>query len=380
MTSSMPEKMTGTALLQRILSRLEAFDTLDAGVCVGIEDGEVEEMTETWLTQFNRTQALHDGVSYNEMHAYGIGVCALLHRTNSSVLSLYDPEEELEELKDKLFIDDCVLNDMSCTQLQDVVTSVQIEFASLFESSASGAHVCKIDLPTLMRCVMQRLGALLCNKFRSSRAEDVEKEGLNPCLSVNEQGWCEVREEAVRALLLGIHVILVTHRLLSKATHVPRYEESPPEEETPRDYHREASLDEFYELDMIMTVPLGSIVQYRDKFRYLFHSVSQVVYFHFPSFQRSRQLSMLELEHPDTHSKSILPLLLQIDPTIPILYEHTGAGCLAIHAEQKYSWTVLGPFVILTDAEMNSFTAKDIRTLLQFKLRQDKALSILPHA
>jgi hypothetical protein len=358
--------------LEDILARLDAFGAPDApdapdapgGLGEG-EGGHIDTYMEAWLTQFDRTQALLAEAGYNEMHACGMGLCALLYKRASPVFASYDPGEEENDIIDKIFIEDCALQDMTSDQLQDIVTSVQLEFANLYAGGSDGPYECLIDLPRLMRCVMQRMGALLCNKFRSGK--EGETEGLHQCVSVDEQGWCEVREEGVRALLLGIHVVLGTHRLLVGASYLPAYSEAPPEALTPRDFHREASLDEFYELDMVTTVPLGSIVQYRDKFRYLFHSISQVVYFHFPSYQRGRQASMLELESEGVPPKCILPLLLQIDPTTPVFYEHTGAGCRATHAAHAHSWLVLGAFVLLVDRNMASYCARDLRTLLRFK-------------
>ena len=64
-------------------------------------------------------------------------------------------------------------------------------------------------------------------------------------------------------------------------------------------YHREASLDDFYKMSQMADTPFGSVSQYKHKFRHLFHSTSQVVYFHYPSYMRRKQVA-LSLRYHET--------------------------------------------------------------------------------
>ena len=363
----MPDLRIRTTLMEKILALLRENDSTEAlargnaaGECITAKD--VQE----WLTQFDRCQALREDNSYNEMCACGMGICAALYKKTPPLKYEVSESGESPELHQRIFTKQDPVSQMDWEELQNVVTRLQIEFRHLFDGGVEDVYTCKINLPKLAFCVMQRSGELLCNKFKHDTLTDV----IDQCVNKDANGWCVVQEQAVRALLLGIHCLLSAHQLLVRAQYIPADNSAVPEDQIIRNYHREASLDDFYELEMMTKVPIGSIVQYRDKFRYLFHSVSQVVYYHYPSFKRGKQASLVELEATAVAAPNLLPLLLQVDPSTPMLYEHTGAGLAETHATHKYHWTVLGPFVLLVDECMQGYCAKDLRSLLRFKIEK----------
>ena len=64
----------------------------------------------------------------------------------------------------------------------------------------------------------------------------------------------------------------------------------------------------------------------------------------------------------------VLPLLLQIAPEIPVLYEHNGAGCHTAAARAPYSWCILGPFVLMLHKTGRPYCATDLNVLLHHTL------------
>lgn len=56
-------------------------------------------------------------------------------------------------------------------------------------------------------------------------------------------------------------------------------------------------------------------------FRVLFHSMSQVIYFHYPAHQLQIQVPLYELHCHGAGSIILQSLLLQIRPEIPVPYE-----------------------------------------------------------
>ena len=60
----------------------------------------------------------------------------------------------------------------------------------------------------------------------------------------------------------------------------------------------------------------------------------------------------------------LLPLLQQLHPTVPVLFEHTAAGLRTAHDRQPFAWVVLGPFVVLVNSSMQSYCSDDLRALL----------------
>ena len=109
---------------------------------------------------------------------------------------------------------------------------------------------------------------------------------------------------------------------------------------------------------------VGSVIQYAHKFAYLFHSISQAVYHNRPSYHRERQLPLEKLQTRNVRYVNLLSLITELHPEIPVLYEHTGAGCSQKHKQEKYAWVLWSQFVLLVDSQLNVYVAQDLRTLL----------------
>jgi hypothetical protein len=298
------------------------------------------------------------------MQAYGMGLCALLHHTDASELHTFDSRQQLGEWFDRVCVCDTPWPELTWRGLHHIVLSIQLEFERLFQMR--GGFHCVLPLDRVLLCLMQRIGGLLCQDYRHGplsvdAAAHHDVDNVQQLVDVDAQGWRTPRPEALRQILLAIHALLSAYCLLTHATHVPC--DTVPDAEV-EDFHRECSMDDFYETHMIVTVPVGTVVQYKDKFRHLFHSVSQVVYFHYPAYQRTKQLSLEELKKVPAPACNLLPLLQQLHPTVPVLFEHTAAGLRTAHDRQPFAWVVLGPFVVLVNSSMQSYCSDDLRALL----------------
>ena len=111
---------------------------------------------------------------------------------------------------------------------------------------------------------------------------------------------------------------------------------------------------------------VGTIIQYAHKFAYLFHSISQAVYYNYPTYARKRQVPLesfqakRQSEAQAAQAVNFLPCLREIAPEIPIYFEHTGAGCTFLH-RGKWSWILWGAFVFLLSPDLHVFASLDIR-------------------
>lgn len=81
-----------------------------------------------------------------------------------------------------------------------------------------------------------------------------------------------------------------------------------------------ASLDEFYRLSMYYDMRVGSILQYRHEFTGMFHSITQVMYWNNPCYERRRQLPQADILRGE-QAESILPLVTQLYPDVRVLLE-----------------------------------------------------------
>lgn len=332
---------------------------------------EIPGLISHWLHEFDRAAALPAGSEYNSMHAFGMGVCVLMHHTDASELTSFDSVRELRDWYNRVCVCDAPWHSLTWRGVHHIVLSIQLEFGNLFRIQDGFMSVLPVD--RIIMCLMQRVGCLMCHDYRHDDCEQTQGAHANTqhdmdnvqlLVDVDAQNWRTPRPEAVRQLLLALHTVLGAFCLFMHSEYIPAPDAANPTTVL-EDFHRESSMDDFYELAMIATVPLGSIVQYKDKFRHLFHSVSQVVYYHFPAYQRTKQLTIEQLQQEDTAVEHLLPLIQQLHPMVPVLYEHTGAGLREAHERHPFAWVVLGSYVVLVDRQMQSYAAKDLRSLLR---------------
>jgi hypothetical protein len=138
-------------------------------------------------------------------------------------------------------------------------------------------------------------------------------------------------------------------------------------------HHLEASGEVFFMHSMTADCVVGTIAQYAHKFAYLFHSISQAIYYNRPNYQRKLQLPLARLQEPTERDArgvecgpsavNLLALLLELRPDVPVLFEHTGAGHRGTHAQHAWAWVLWAGFVLLVDARMEVAAALDARAL-----------------
>lgn len=330
-----------------------------------------------WMQDYDRGAECDTQTQLNDMHVVGMGLCAVFDNANLPELHQYDFDSEMGDFKDRIAVYDETIACMSWQNLQDVVSTVQIEFNDMFTNTETQSYMCIIDISKLIVVLMARIGFYLQRKWR-----DLQHDNSNPTEATIEdmrgsfvkdiEGWCTVRDDSVVHILDGIHAIATSSLALLSAEHIA----TPMEDEdnsaiTLYNHHREASLDDFYELSQIADTPLGAVSQYKHKFRHLFHSTSQVVYFHYPSYVRRKQIPLPSLQAHGAEAVALLPLLMQVQPEMKVLHEHTGAGFKAMHNRSGWHWTVVGNRILLTNQDMKHFDADDLRTLLLYAQQQD---------
>ena len=100
-----------------------------------------------------------------------------------------------------------------------------------------------------------------------------------------------------------------------------------------QDYHRQAGLDSFYEHAMYADLPPAARITYKQDFAGMYHSITQVVYFHFPDYSRKRQISLEEIRK-GTQLLHCLSVALQLKPDVEVCLEDELWG------KGKYNWIV----------------------------------------
>lgn len=316
----------------------------------------------SWITEFDRSAPGEGPDQFNDMHVVGMALCKAFEHATQSHRSNYDLSAALGHFADRIVLTSVKIGDMSWSQTSEVVATLQIEFHTLFEQQEHGGFTCCVQMQRLIMELMARLGFFLSRTWKPSAPENGPEslEVIQGIISVDANGWQSIRADSIIQVLDGLHAIAAGSWLILSARAMPVQDRS---QCLLQQFMREASLDDFYEISMIADTPWGAISQYKAKFVHLFHSTSQVVYFHYPSYTRRRQLSMAQLQEDKVEAILLLPLAMQYAPLIPVIHEHTGAGLQSVHARHKWQWIVIGKFVLLCDKGMNVYHG-DVRDLL----------------
>ena len=324
-----------------------------------------------WCTQADPSAGLHQTLLLNDMHVLGKKLCSDMHRLDLSGYDAYSLTESIACLLPLPF-DEPRLSCLSWSELVDLMTTMQIGYRKLVVWNDADGYSVYFDYHGFVIFLMKRIGFWMSHEWREEAGSEVpDLATAQGAEEVDAEGWHRVAPTAVAHLLDVVHTFAALTNCLLSATLLVVDDEMP-ELHT---HHRESSLDEFYVNAMISDVPLGSILQYAHRFQFLFHSITQVVYFHWPSYRRSNQISLAQLRGKDTPPQNILPLLLQIDPNVPVLYEHTQALCHTRRPD-KWAWMNVAGFFALLHRDGSVYVAKDIRELFVYYQRRDAAEAV----
>ena len=353
---------------------VEVAAQLDAAAAP--DEARLGQLLDAWLTECDRSAPVDEESKYNEMHVVGLGLCALLHRCELTGYQSFSLAAALGPHAARVVLHAEPVGEMSWLQLSETLTALQLEFKASFAWNKDGGWDTCIDYASLMLVVLKRVGFWLGRQWRrveTDAAGSEDPEALQGLVDLDRENWRCVRPACVVQVLDGVHALLSLARLLLTAEvvalHTPAADEARDEVRL-YNHHREASIDDFYEMSMVADCMVGFVTQYKHKFQFLFHSISQVVYYHYPAYERQRQQPMAFLEGYGIPGTNLLPLLLQLNPDMPVFYEHTGAGQRAAYAAHPFSWVFMSGYILLVNREGGVFCAQDLRSLLLLSVRE----------
>jgi hypothetical protein len=112
-----------------------------------------------------------------------------------------------------------------------------------------------------------------------------------------------------------MNVFLLLFRVLFLAMHATQAPEPQGDLHEIHEFHREASMDRFYELSMRFDLPPGAVLVYMHLFSGMYNSVSQVVYYNFPQYERRKQMVLADLNKGIYNVFTMAPLL-ELEPIL----------------------------------------------------------------
>jgi len=257
------------------------------------------------------------------------------------------------------------VHEFSCQQCLDFLRGVQAQYSSVLHFDASVGYETDIDMTLLLLVVMQRLGDHLREQVRMT-PEEAEQHAAYELLC-GETEWYAVSAQARIECFDILHVLMRLFFVLLDAEAVDVHDDVVKEylqEFSP--FQHEASLHDFYNLSMVTDCLPVSIIFYKHTYKGMFNDASQVVYFHTPTYKRPRQLEFPNIVSMSAHDVNVLPIIAQIKPDVPILFEHTGACSSSACSAEPWSWLVIHKHIVLCDSNGKYYVAKNIYVLFAY--------------
>ena len=126
-------------------------------------------------------------------------------------------------------------------------------------------------------------------------------------------------------------------------------------------HHVQAGLEDFYQHSMLSDLPPAARIIYKQDFQGMYHCVTQVVYMHFPSYDRKNQLTLEALRSPTAPLINALSILAQFQPDAHIVYEDEALR------RDRWNWVLLagGALYLVDGARSRVYTSRSLWALMQ---------------
>ena len=237
---------------------------------------------------------------------------------------------------------------MTARQLQDTVQDLQLHWSEYVDTLDS------CDLLELVDALMARFGHF--NLYPSVYEDVAMRDSADP----DRMSVTCIRRFATIFCVLYRHLDLM-HRCAAPDIAAPV--------EEIQDFHVQASMEEFYRHTMHADLPPASRMLYRQDFSGFYHCVSQVVYFHFPSYERRLQLDLPAIRCGDRQTHTLAPLM-EMYPEIHLCYEDEAP------VKGRWNWFLASGRVYLLDSAGDAWFHPNILRLAGFYVAQRDALGV----
>ena len=221
-------------------------------------------------------------------------------------------------------------------QLQDTVDCMQMHWAGYMDSVPA-----ETLLETLDAC-MVRFGRM---NLGQCHYEDV---GMRDPACEHRMNLPTIRR------FVSIFCVLYRH------LHMDRFAEEPSvvaDPEQIQECHVQASQETFFKLAMHSDLPPAARLLYRQDFAGFYHCVSQVVYFHFPSYERAEQAPLSTLREGGCPVFTLAPVC-EMYPEINVCFEDDTPR------DNAWNWVLMGRRVFLVRPDRTVLGAPNLLMLL----------------
>jgi hypothetical protein len=285
----------------------------------------------------------------NKMHVLGI-MCSLQEST-CPVSQFHQPVSKIIPELSIIHLYPKPISNLSLRELIDQLECMQLNWGPVIGESVQGSLI-------LVKACMARLGQIAHNAYPADGFVLADPQHTTPLPASHvATSLSIISRKALRQVVCTCFSLLRVQDIISRSKEVPE----PSEVEIGRVvkamkvHHVESSMDFFNVLQQMVYLAPGMRLAYRTNFAGMYNDVSQVVYFHYPRFCRQPQLPLKSIPDSPNH---MLPLISQLIPDIPIVYEDDSRvpgltiGCMEVDEEQvKWAWLICCSEVFLIHSE-----------------------------
>ena len=283
---------------------------------------------ENWEKWIFFTDLHEDYKNFNEAHLWGLLLARCKARFEPVNIRLGDVYENFVNSSKKT-------NELTLRQFRDAIEDLQSHWTEYFEHE---------NVVIMVDALFTKFGSL--NLCPQTNLDDVTN--IDPLIPDR------MSNEAIRRFTM-IFCVFYRHILLDfRCEYLPDI----PLNLEIEHYHRQAALDAFYEHAMFADLCPAARITYKQDFAGMYHSVPQVVYFHFPDYIRKRQVDLDEIRRGSKHL-NCLSVVLEMKPDVSVKFEDD------LFLLDTWCWILLsGGKVYLQSPSQKIYSANCIWTLL----------------
>eukprot|EP00961_Rhodomonas_salina_P225558 3049509-Rhodomonas_salina.1 len=356
-SAELPE-LTGSRVHVRFLSDLN--EKVESG-----ENMSTNEMKQVW----------HDFLWASDPEALLMEECGGLNAMHMRGLLLARSMglEEMQEMReddfavldlvpetDDVHVHDKPVNTLTAHELRDSIEAFQLHMGRLLERD--GFEACEVALFRLF----VRFGMLASGAYDESVMDDHAYMTRIPCDAATGVLYiytCKALRTLINIFLVLFRAVEIVKRscyldvvqedlgleiMRGKITDKISERHVKAVAEMIKSFHVEATLDEFNILQQMFYLKPAQRLVYRHNFSGMFNDISQVTYFHYPSYVRMPQVNADEMR---AHPMNSLACIGSVVPHLTTQFDDDGALPFGVTPNSKWSWVVSVGKVYLWDAK-----------------------------
>lgn len=316
-----------------------------------------ERAWDEWLWESDLHERLTPAVMLHKGHLLGVLIARFRSRMQPELTRI-----RLGERFPSIIHGFIMVEDMSLRQLRDTAEDLQMHWPVYTRDWEAASQA--VD------AVMARLGYFLSLPITHGPPHPILAD--DPA-SLDPERPGQLSLPAIRRFT---SLLCVLYRHLSLAALALNEEDDPELGPAPHpgveNHHVQAGLEDFYQHSMLADLPPAARLIYKQDFQGMYHCVTQVVYMHYPSYDRKNQITMEELRAPTAPLIHALSILTQFQPDAHIVYEDEALR------RDKWNWVLLagGALYLIDGARARVYTSRSLWALMQRSVLEPGAAAV----